>query len=85
MPNGDFKEFIMQVLVHLDILVEPKHYRQEKEFKAQSYLVPCIVKSRLPVNDFYVKSKDKMICLSYTLLKSSIPAALSFKLIVILS
>jgi hypothetical protein len=47
MPNGDFKEFIIQVLVHLDILVEPKHYRQEKESKAQSYLVPCIVKSRL--------------------------------------
>jgi hypothetical protein len=58
MPNGDFKEFIIQVLVHLDILVEPKHYRQEKESKAQSYLVPCIVKSGLPVNDFYVKSKD---------------------------
>jgi hypothetical protein len=28
-----------------------------------------------------VESADKMICLSYTLLKSSIPAALSFKLI----
>jgi hypothetical protein len=81
MPNDYFKEFIIQVLVHLDILVEPKHYRQEKESKAQSYLVPCTVKRRLPVTDFYVKSKDKMICLSYTLLKSSIPAALSFKLI----
>ena len=81
MPNDDFKEFIIQVLVHLDILVEPKHYRQEQESKVQSYLVPCIVKRRLPVTDFYVKSADKMICLSYTLLKSSIPAALSFKLI----
>jgi hypothetical protein len=81
MPNDDFKEFIIQVLVHLDILVEPRHYRQEKESKVQSYLVPCIVKRRLPVTDFYVKSADKMICLSYTLLKSSIPAALSFKLI----
>ena len=79
MPNDDFKEFIIQVLVHLDILVESKHYRQEQESKVQSYLVPCIVKRRLPVTD--VKSADKMICLSYTLLKSSIPAALSFKLI----
>ena len=34
MPNNEFKEFIIQVLVHLDILVEPKHYRQEKESKA---------------------------------------------------
>jgi hypothetical protein len=81
MPNDDFKEFIIQVLVHLDILVESRHYIQEKESKVQSYLVPCIVKRRLPVTDFYVKSADKMICLSYTLLKSSIPAALSFKLI----
>jgi hypothetical protein len=81
MPNDDFKEFIIQVLVHLDILVESKHYRQEQESKVQSYLVPCIVKRRLPVTDFYVESADKMICLSYTLLKSSIPAALSFKLI----
>jgi hypothetical protein len=81
MPSDDFKEFIIQVLVHLDILVEPRDYSQEKEYKVQSYLVPCIVKRRLPITDFYVKSADKMICLSYTLLKSSIPAALSFKLI----
>jgi hypothetical protein len=76
------KEFIIQVLVHLDILVEPKRYSQEQESIVQSYLVPCIVKRTLPVTDVYYKSKeDKMICLSYKLLKSSIPAALSFKLI----
>ena len=33
MPNNDLKEFIIQVLVHLDILVEPKHYSQEQESK----------------------------------------------------
>jgi hypothetical protein len=38
MPNGDFKEFIIQILVHLDILGEPKHYEPE-----ESYLVPCMV------------------------------------------
>jgi hypothetical protein len=82
MPNNEFKEFIIQVLVHLDILVEPKRYSQEQKFIAQSYLVPCIVKRKLPVTDLYYKSaEDKMICLSYKLLKSSIPAALSFKLI----
>jgi hypothetical protein len=31
MPNDDFKEFIIQVLVHLDILVEPRHYSQAKD------------------------------------------------------
>ena len=82
MPNNEFKEFIMQVLVHLDILVEPKCYSQEQKYIAQSYLVPCIVKRKLPVTDLYYKSaENKMICLSYQLLKSSIPAALSFKLI----
>jgi hypothetical protein len=77
MPNDEFKEFIIRVLVHLDILVE--HYGKIQESKVQSYLVPCMVKRRPPKIDD--KSTDKMICLSYTLLKSSIPAALSFKLI----
>jgi hypothetical protein len=36
MPNDDFKEFIIQVLVHLDILREQRHYKPE------SYLVPCM-------------------------------------------
>jgi hypothetical protein len=39
MPNDYFKEFIIQVLVHLDILVEPKHYRQEQESTYHSYIV----------------------------------------------
>ena len=73
MPNDDFKEFIIQVLVHLDILGEPRHYKPE------SYLVPCMVKHRPPKTD--VKSADRMICLSYRLLKSSISAALVFRLI----
>jgi hypothetical protein len=73
MPNGDFKEFIIQVLVHLDILGEPRHYKPE------SYLVPCMVILEPPKTD--VISADKTICLSYTLLKSSIFAALVFRLI----
>jgi hypothetical protein len=73
MPNHDFKEFIIQALVHLDILGEPRHYKPE------SYLVPCMVKHRPPKTD--VNSTDRMICLSYRLLKSSISAALVFRLI----
>jgi hypothetical protein len=82
-PSDYLKEFIIQILVHLGILIEPKRYGQEQEPKVQSYLVPCIVERAFPVTDFYDKSdkSNKMICLSYTLLKSSIPAALSFKLI----
>ena len=82
MPNNDMQEFIMQILVHLDILVEPKRDSQEKQPIVQSYMVPCIVKRKLPVTDAdYKLREDKMICLSYKLLKSSMPAALSFKLI----
>jgi hypothetical protein len=80
MPNDYFKVFIIQVLVHLDILVEPKHDRQEQKSTDHQFIVPCMVKCPLP-NDLYVKSAEQTICLSYTLLKSSIPAALSFKLI----
>jgi hypothetical protein len=79
MPNTYLKEFIIQVLVHLDILVEPKHYGEESGCTDQSYLVPCMVTRRPPAIDS--KSAEKMICLSYTLLESSIPAALAFKLI----
>jgi hypothetical protein len=74
MPNGDFKEFIIQILVHLDILGEPKHYEPE-----ESYLVPCMVIHGPPTTD--VISAERTICLSYRLLKSSIPAALVFRLI----
>jgi hypothetical protein len=38
MPSNDLKEFIIQVLVHLDILVEPKRYSQEQKSIVQSYL-----------------------------------------------
>ena len=74
MPNGDFKEFIIQILVHLDILGEPKHYEPE-----ESYLVPCMVIHGPPTTD--VISAERTICLSYRLLKSSIPSALVFRLI----
>jgi hypothetical protein len=80
MPHNDMKEFMIKVLVHLDILVEPKRSSQEQQSSVQSYLVPCIVKRTLPVTDYKLR-EDKMICLSYKLLKSSMPAALSFKLI----
>ena len=73
MPNGDFKEFIIQILVHLDILGEPRHYKPE------SYLVPCMVIHGPPTTD--VISAERTICLSYRLLKSSIPSALVFRLI----
>lgn len=79
LPSTEHKEYIVQVLVHLDILVEPK--REDKQDpRKKTYLVPCLVKSTIP--DKFLKFEDKKtICLAYTLTKSIIPAALSFKLI----
>jgi hypothetical protein len=33
MRNNDLKEFIIQVLVHLDILVEPKHFVKNRSLR----------------------------------------------------
>ncbi|CAC5358232.1 unnamed protein product [Mytilus coruscus] len=40
-------EYIVQVLLHLDILVEPKRYT-ETDAAADLFLVPCIVKEKIP-------------------------------------
>ena len=84
MPNDDdnrIKDFVIGILVHLDILVEPKHFRKDKS-EAGFYLVPCMVKLPAPSNFLGdVAIETRTICLAYSLLKSAVPAALSFKLI----
>ncbi|CAC5381004.1 unnamed protein product [Mytilus coruscus] len=79
LPSTEHKEYIVQVLVHLDILVEPKR-EDKQDSRNETYLVPCLVNSRIP--DTFLKFEEqKTICLAYKLTKSIIPAALSFKLI----
>ncbi|XP_063399233.1 uncharacterized protein LOC134683858 [Mytilus trossulus] len=81
MPDDDFKEYILQVLIHLDILIEPKRHKEGKSM-SNSYLVPCIVKALAPSN-FIDKEVigDRTLCLAYEMTDLSDPSALSFKLI----
>ncbi|CAG2195414.1 PLK2 [Mytilus edulis] len=81
MPDDDFKEYILQVLIHLDILIEPKRHTEGKSM-SNSYLVPCIVKALAPSN-FIDKEVigGRTLCLAYEMTDLSVPSALSFKII----
>ncbi|CAC5363358.1 unnamed protein product [Mytilus coruscus] len=74
------KEYVVQVLLHLDILVEPKCYT-EKDTAADLFLVPCIVKSKISRKMKKNATDDRTICIAYHLKETVVPSALSFKLI----
>ncbi|XP_052096776.1 uncharacterized protein LOC127731938 [Mytilus californianus] len=74
------KEYIVQVLLHLDILVEPKRYT-ETDAAADLFLVPCIVKAKIPQKMHRNAKDDRTLCIAYHLKETVVPSALSFKLI----
>lgn len=74
------KEYVVQVLLHLDILVEPKRYT-DKDTTADLFLVPCIVKSKIPPEMQNTATDDRTLCIAYHLKETVVPSALSFKLI----
>ncbi|CAC5401495.1 unnamed protein product [Mytilus coruscus] len=81
-PDDDFKEFVIQVLIHLDVLVLPKLYSGTSNAHVIYYLVPCTVKDKMPMSFLDDKSfANRTLSLVYRLQKASIPSALSFKLI----
>ncbi|CAC5358824.1 unnamed protein product [Mytilus coruscus] len=49
-PDDDYKEFIIQVLVHLDVLVLPKRYSGKDDTHVDYFLVPCTVKHKMPMS-----------------------------------
>ena len=79
MPNTEIKSYIIRILVHLDILIEPK---RNNASVVDLFLVPCMVQDI--DNDGFLQMADvekKMICLSYRLNQTVVPSALGFKLI----
>ncbi|CAG2215249.1 unnamed protein product [Mytilus edulis] len=81
LPTEDLRKFLIEVLIHLDILVEPKQY-SGSDGSTDFFLVPCMIKEEAPSSFYPTEQIDgKTICLSYRLKKSSVPAALLFKLI----
>ncbi|XP_071165947.1 uncharacterized protein [Mytilus edulis] len=79
MPNNTTQEFVVQLLVHLDILIIPKDSKRTHP-EADLYLVPCMIKSIRP-SDFNFGLEERTICLRYSLERHSIPTALAYKLI----
>ncbi|CAG2216767.1 unnamed protein product [Mytilus edulis] len=75
-----FEEYVVQVLLHLDILVEPKRYK-DIDTAADLFLVPCIVKTKIPRKMQNAATDDRTICIAFHLKETVIPSALSFKLI----
>ncbi|VDI61844.1 Hypothetical predicted protein [Mytilus galloprovincialis] len=80
LTDENTKDFVVKVLIHLDILVEPKRYNAKEGF-GDWFLVPCVVKENIPPEMKNAATDDKTICLAYHLKKTVIPSALSFKLI----
>ncbi|CAC5426423.1 unnamed protein product [Mytilus coruscus] len=82
LPVMNNKEFVIQVFVHLDVLVLPKRYSDKSDSHVDYYLVPCTVKNKVPMSFLDEQSfASRTLSLVYRLQKSSIPSALSFKLI----
>ncbi|CAC5406647.1 unnamed protein product [Mytilus coruscus] len=77
MPDDTIKEFVVQLLIHLDILIIPKSSHQ-----TNMYLVPCMIKATRPSNFYLLDNQgEKTICLRYSLVRDSIPTALAYKII----
>ncbi|VDI20493.1 Hypothetical predicted protein [Mytilus galloprovincialis] len=74
------KEYTVHMLLHLDILVEPKRY-SEKDIASELFLVPCMVKEKIPQKLQKTEADQNTICIAYHLKDTVVPSALSFKLI----
>lgn len=81
MPDQITREFVVQLLVHLDILIIPKAGK-ETSSSTDVYLVPCMIKAIRPSNfNSLDKQEGRTICLRFTLARHSIPTALAYKII----
>ncbi|CAC5398250.1 unnamed protein product [Mytilus coruscus] len=80
MPTDELKAFITKLLIHLDILIQPKENKSASG--DEIFLVPCIVKTS-PPSDFFLHGTNdsNTIVLAYSLAESSFPSSLAFKLI----
>lgn len=76
--DDETKEFVITLLIHLDILIIPKGFKQKS--MSEIYLVPCTVKASPPPNFFNSRDqREQTISLAYSLSLHSIPSALAYK------
>ncbi|CAC5420912.1 unnamed protein product [Mytilus coruscus] len=82
LPSNEFKDFVIKLLVHLDIIVKPVRDNQsDSDF---SFYVPCMVRATdLHYFDENIRNRniEERICLAYKLALPVVPPALAFHFI----
>jgi hypothetical protein len=79
-----YKEYVFDMLVHLDILSEQRRYdlTTGRRLPVEDYFVPCMVTTQYTTN--YMKNEctpQRAICLAFVFKGSIIPPALPNRLI----
>ncbi|XP_052067165.1 uncharacterized protein LOC127706549 [Mytilus californianus] len=80
--NQEFKDFLVKILLHLDVLVEPKLVNQDVNVPPEYYIIPCMIQTRLN-NDYAEKylNRNKSICMAYDFKIQLVPPCVLFRLI----
>ncbi|VDI58280.1 Hypothetical predicted protein [Mytilus galloprovincialis] len=80
--NQEYKDFLVKILLHLDVLVKPKIDYRDVNFLPEYYIVPCMIQTRLD-NDYIEKylNTNKSICMAYVLKVQMVPPCILFRLI----
>lgn len=83
--SAEEREFVIRLLVYLDVLIIPTQHRFSDVSKPETeevFLIPCIIKDKLPM-DFLEESNfsERSIALVFTMKRACIPPSLSYKLI----
>lgn len=79
-----YREFIFDMLIHLDILSEQRRYDREtgSRLPVKDYFVPCMLTARNESNYFQKEcTSNKSMCLAFTFKGTVIPPALPNRLI----
>ncbi|CAC5366264.1 unnamed protein product [Mytilus coruscus] len=80
--NQDYKDFLVKILLHLDVLVEPLLDNHDVSFSEEYYIVTNMVQSRFD-ND-YVETylnRSRSICMSYVFKLNMAPSNVLFRVI----
>lgn len=80
--NQDYKDFLLKILLHLDVLVEPNVFDQNVNFSPEYYIVPCMIQTRCDY-DFTEKylNRDISICMAYVWKVQIVRPCVFFRLI----
>lgn len=81
----EISDFVTKLLVHLDVLIIPRQYRDREHTSYRDssvFFLPCIIKEKLPTSILENSELTKSsISLVFSLKRTTIPAALAYKLI----